>query len=68
MSTFKIASKFKTEEEKKAEESALIDAAWKAVPPFEEFVAEQAKKNQELRLACKPKYSIIDDLLKRKHR
>lgn len=32
MSTFKIASKFKTEAEKKAEENAF----WAAVPPFEE--------------------------------
>lgn len=33
MSTFKIASKFKTEAEKKAEQDALIDAAWREVPP-----------------------------------
>jgi hypothetical protein len=36
MSTFKIASKFKTEAEKKAEEHAILDAAWAAVPPYEE--------------------------------
>lgn len=43
MSTFKIASKFKTEAEKKAEENAF----WAAVPPFEEAEPKEWRKKAE---------------------
>lgn len=47
MSTFKIASKFKTEAEKKVEEHAILDAAWAAVPSFEEADPKEWRKKAE---------------------
>ena len=52
MSTFKIASKFKTEEEKKAEHDAILEAAWNAVPEFKEKEPDEAKKKAEVLAKC----------------
>lgn len=52
---FKIASKFKTEAEKKAEQDALIAAAWDEVPPSQGPLprAKIMKQTPELLEACK---------------